>query len=109
MKLPKGIPTKIWLVALSGFIIFNLSYFRGLNNFENICYDFILNLRPALKGSSEVLLIEISDDTLNNLGKWPLPRDFHASLIDVLREAGARMIIFDVLFSEGTLYDEAFA
>ena len=30
-------------------------------------------------------MIEISDSTLKKLGKWPLPRDYHASLIDVLK------------------------
>jgi hypothetical protein len=52
-------------------------------------------------------LMEISDDTLKNLGKWPLPRDFHASLVSVLKESGCRMIVFDVLFSEPTVYDDA--
>jgi len=54
-------------------------------------------------------LIEISDDTLKNLGTWPLPRDFHASLLDVLREYGAKMVVFDIIFSEPTLYDGEFA
>jgi CHASE2 domain-containing sensor protein len=59
--------------------------------------------------SDEIVLIEISDDSLKNLGVWPLPRDFHAALVDVLRKKGARMVIFDILFSEPTLYDEVFS
>lgn len=59
--------------------------------------------------SREIALIEISDDTLKNLGLWPLPRDFHATMIDVLRECGVKMIVFDVLFTEPTLYDAEFS
>jgi serine phosphatase RsbU (regulator of sigma subunit) len=74
-----------------------------------ISYDVRLKLRPALKADQGIIIIEISDDTLNNLGKWPLPRDFHASLIDVLKEKGARMIILDLLFSEPTMFDDTLA
>lgn len=55
------------------------------------------------------MIIEISDDTLNNLGKWPLPRDFHASLINVLKEFGVKSIVFDILFSEPTEHDDVFS
>jgi len=59
--------------------------------------------------SDSIVLIEISDDTLKNLGNWPLPRDFHTSLLEVLKDAGAKAIIFDIIFSEPTKYDSDFA
>jgi CHASE2 domain-containing sensor protein len=65
-------------------------------------------LRPELDTREDIVIIEIADDTIKNLSAWPLPRDFHASLIDVLKESGAKAIAFDVLFSEPTLYDVAF-
>lgn len=69
----------------------------------------MFRLRPPLEVSQDIVVIEISDDTLKNLNSWPLPRDFHASLLDVLREYGARMAVFDVLFTEPTLHDEEFS
>ena len=90
-------------------LIFSLSHFRSLQSFELISYDFRLKLRPPLSVSNDILIIEISDDTLINLGKWPLPRDFHASLVDVLNSYGAKLIAFDVLFSEPTLNDGLFS
>jgi CHASE2 domain-containing sensor protein len=68
-----------------------------------------MRLRPPLAVSKDIAIIEIYDDTLRNLGKWPLPRDFHASLIKVLKEYQVRAIVFDILFSEPTLYDEVLA
>lgn len=106
MKLLNKIPFRFWVISIACLIIFLFSYFRIFNNYELISYDLRLNLRPPLKTSQDIIVIEISDDTLRNLGKWPLPRDFHASLINVLKEFKAKAIIFDILFSEPTLYDE---
>ncbi|MFH0877570.1 MAG: CHASE2 domain-containing protein [Candidatus Omnitrophota bacterium] len=107
MKFFKSLPLKSLLVVLACLVVFFVSYSRSLSNYELFTYDLRFRLRPAQETSSDVVIVEISDDSLKNLGTWPLPRDFHASLIDVLKGAGARMIIFDILFSEPTLYDEA--
>ncbi|MDP8229884.1 MAG: CHASE2 domain-containing protein [Candidatus Gorgyraea atricola] len=109
MKFLKKIPIKLWIVILGCIIISILSFARSLDNYELISYDLRFKLRPPLKASQDILIIEISDDTLKNLNAWPLPRDFHASMLDVLKEYDAKMVIFDVLFSEPTLYDDAFS
>lgn len=109
MRLLKKIPSKFWIILVGGILIYLLSYSRILNYYELITYDLRMKLRPAQKISPQVLIIEISDDTLKNLANWPLPRDFHASLVDVLKECGAKMIVFDLLFSEPTMYDAAFS
>ncbi len=99
----------LWIFSCLIFSILTFSYLRVFNNFELATYDLRFKIRPPLSVSSDIVLIEISDDTLKNLGKWPLPRDFHASLIRVLSEYQAREIVFDILFSEPTLYDEIFS
>jgi adenylate cyclase len=35
---------------------------------------------------------------------WPWPRDYHAKVVSYLVEAGARVIAFDMLFSEQSIY-----
>ncbi|MBU1147234.1 MAG: CHASE2 domain-containing protein [Candidatus Omnitrophica bacterium] len=109
MRSPKKIPVKFWVVLICCVIIVIVSYLRPFDSYELITYDLRFKLRPPLEASRDILIIEISDDTLNNLNAWPLPRDFHASLLDVLKRLGARMVVFDVLFSEPTLYDDVFA
>jgi adenylate cyclase len=37
---------------------------------------------------------------------WPWPRDFHAELVRYLSAAGARAIVFDLVFSERSLYTQ---
>ncbi|MFC1621317.1 CHASE2 domain-containing protein [Candidatus Omnitrophota bacterium] len=109
MKFLKKIPIKLWVVIVCCVIVSILSFTKPLDNYELISYDLRFKLRPPLKASQDILIIEISDDTLKNLSAWPLPRDFHASMLGVLKEYGAKMVIFDMLFSEPTLYDEAFS
>ncbi|MBM3248629.1 MAG: CHASE2 domain-containing protein [Candidatus Omnitrophica bacterium] len=105
----RGILTKIGLLLIFCLVILIFFLIKPFNNYELAFYDLRFKLRPALSMSEEIVLIEISDDTLKNLGTWPLPRDFHASLLDVLREYGAKMVVFDIIFSEPTLYDGEFA
>lgn len=103
------LPLRFWIALAAILLVSFLSFFRIFQNYELLSYDLRLKARAPLKPSEDIILIEIADDTLKNLGKWPLPRDFHASLVEVLKEYGARAIVFDILFSESTLYDEIFS
>jgi PAS domain S-box-containing protein len=42
----------------------------------------------------------IGDDSVEAFGRWPWSWGYHALLVDALRRAGARLVLFDVLFSE---------
>ncbi len=76
------------------------SYFKVFENFELATYDLRSYLRIPQPQNEDVAIIEISNDTLEAIGRWPLRRDWHAKIIDILSAYGARMIIFDILFSE---------
>jgi len=88
--------------------VLSVSYFRILDRFELVTLDFRYSLRSAFpqKVNPDITLIEIGEDTLGVLGVWPLPRDYHSSLIDVLNKFGTKMIVFDILFCEPTPWDD---
>jgi len=94
---------------LPAFLIFLVSLQRTFEAQELFFYDKCFQLRPPQKVSSDIAIIEIDDETLQHLGQWPFPRDFHASLVNILGELGAKTIIFDLIFSEPTEYDSTFA
>ena len=52
----------------------------------------------------DIALVTIDDTSIRKLeplvGRWPWPRLVHAALIDYLAQAGARVIAYDVLFTE---------
>ncbi|MGE5269928.1 MAG: CHASE2 domain-containing protein [Thiohalocapsa sp.] len=47
-----------------------------------------------------VLIVDVDEHSLKELGQWPWPRTVLAELVDRLREAGAAVIAFDELFAE---------
>jgi len=98
---------KLSVFAVFTVVITLLSTYRIFQNYELIFYDLRLQLRPLQKVSEDIAIIEIGDETLRLLGQWPLPRDFHASLVDILSEVGAKSIIIDFIFSEQIYNDES--
>lgn len=56
-----------------------------------------LNLDP--KPPKNILIVGIDAGSINKVGvPWPWPRQFHASLVDALIQAKAKLIIFDIIF-----------
>lgn len=52
------------------------------------------------KPSDKVAVIAIDNQSVENLGRWPWPRDIQARLIDRLTESGAKVITSSVLLTE---------
>ena len=105
----KKVPLK-YLGLILGFLVIIFFTLSGTFRSQELSlYDLRFKLRSPLKISPDILIIEISDETLTNLGTWPLPRDFHASLVDILKKFEAKVIVFDILFSEPSLYDGVFS
>lgn len=50
--------------------------------------------------ASDITIVAIDQRSLAELGAWPWPRSLHARLIDALHEAGAEVVLYDVLFVE---------
>ncbi|MCF7916651.1 MAG: CHASE2 domain-containing protein [Candidatus Omnitrophica bacterium] len=107
MKFLQKIPLKVYFFLLFLLLIVIFSLTNIFYNFDLSFYDLYFKLRPKPIVAKDIAIIEISDQTLNQLAAWPLPRDFHASLLEVLSEAGAEAVVFDIIFSEPTFYDQA--
>jgi adenylate cyclase len=68
------------------------------------------NLNRSIEQEGKVVIVAIDDRSLDQLGHFPSwPRSYHADLIDVLAEAEARIVVFDILFSEPAPGDEQLA
>ena len=76
-----------------------------IRNIELQTYDLRVaaTARPAGPADS-VVLIAIDDESIRRMeplvGRWPWPRLIHATVIDYLAAAGAKVIGYDVLFAE---------
>ena len=63
-------------------------------------YDGLLHLKPATEEDEKILLLNIDDVAIGNVGVWPWGRDVVANGILVMSEFDARSIMIDVEYSE---------
>ncbi|MCS7191406.1 MAG: adenylate/guanylate cyclase domain-containing protein [Armatimonadetes bacterium] len=94
-----------FLVAVLNFICFNLTPLCWIN--AKVTDDLLKHFR--IKQHESLVLVVIDDESLNRLGRFPFDRKVYAKLLDNLREAGAKVVVFDILFVEPTSSDKIFA
>lgn len=99
-KLSDRTTTAIWLLCIT----LVLTTTGALSRIDNVIYDTAQQNtdRPI---PSDIVLITIDEQSLSSMGRWPWSRRIHAQLIDQLHHAGAKVIGFDVMFSEPQIDD----
>ena len=70
---------------------------RGI---ETASLDLRFRLRGVRPPGPEVAIILIDDRSLERLGRWPLSRALFARALEVLDQARAKVVAFDLLFTE---------
>lgn len=93
-------PLRRFILLTAVLLILSGSYFRILENSELDTLDMRFRLRKNISVSDKIAIIEIGDDTIAQLGRFPFDRSYYAILIKALSEYGARAIMFDIFFSE---------
>jgi len=67
---------------------------------------------PA-QADSNLVLLAIDESSLEAFGRWPWPRDRYGYVVRYLKQAGARAVVFDVMFFEpdenAEEFDQSFA
>ena len=86
------------LVVGCTMIAFSNSTF--LRRFELAGLDILFRLRGEQAYSENICIIEIQDEDIIKVGRWPWDRTWHAALVRALDTMGAKQVYFDMLFSE---------
>ncbi|WP_354700962.1 hypothetical protein DSM112329_01256 [Paraconexibacter sp. AEG42_29] len=69
---------------------------------ERSSVDARLRLAGLAQAPDDIVIVAIDARSLDKLNRFPLPRRFHAQVIDRLRRAGARAIAYDVQFTDAS-------
>ena len=90
------------IVFFAGVLAVLLSNISQFENFELKTYDARFALRGHLETEQDnIVVVAVDDQTFMGLQrKWPFPRALFAKAILNLYEAGARLIVLDVEFTE---------
>ncbi|MGD8367915.1 MAG: serine/threonine-protein kinase [Desulfobacterales bacterium] len=76
---------------------FRLAFF---DNLELKRYDLMMSLRGAPEAPSDIVMVDIDDDSIDKLGRWPWPRSLIARGIDAIDAGGPKVIGLNFVFSE---------
>ena len=89
-------------LALTGFVIFlQVQDFSGFRQLNEAAFDRLQRIKPRqIDPSVPVMVVDIDEASLRELGQWPWPRTEMAELVQRLTQLGALSIAFDVVFAE---------
>ena len=91
---------KIILGLIASTIILFTFIYEDFDKFELVTLDQRFKLRPARPVDENIVLIEMADDSINAIGRWPWPREWHATILSILKKYEAEQVIFDIIFDE---------
>ncbi len=95
----------VWDVAvgaLAAAIVFAAFFvhWSPLESMELKMYDVRAKLRTAKPATNDIVIVAVDEASLQQLGAWPWPRSYVATLVDRLSEAGAKVIALDLLYKD---------
>lgn len=101
-----------WVGFLAGVLGVCIGLTQSWRAIELKLFDKLVVATAPNSADLPVTIIGIDEESLAQIQKqWPWPRSLHAQILDRLREAGAAVVAFDVVFSEPSqpAEDAAFA
>ncbi len=96
----KVLYNKLLIGFIASAIIVLAFFFNIFEKFELVTLDQRFRFRPRRPTEENIVLIEMAEDSIEAIGRWPWSREWHATLLTILKRAGAKLILFDVIFDE---------
>jgi len=88
------------IVLLIFLVLIKIQDSNFVRKIENISYDTYQSLFIEKSTFDEVVIIDIDEKSIGEIGQFPWRRDIFANLIQKLNQYGVSVITFDVFFSE---------
>ena len=77
-------------VAACSFLIFT--------SLDNKIADLFQRALPPTNESDNVIMVNIDDSSVNEIGTWPFSRTVYSDMLISLKEFGAHSVVFDLSF-----------
>jgi len=86
-------------VALAMFaLVFAFSFSRPYEHLELTLYDIRFRIKPSTPQWEHLTFVDMEDNSIEQIGKFPWPRNVYTRGLDVMRSAGSRLTAFDIEF-----------
>jgi adenylate cyclase len=112
VKSGRKIAALFWITLLIPSIVIALERLGLLEKLENVSYDNRVRVLSALSRPSDDIIVILLDEPSiawaqkNRSWGFPWPRDAFGEITDYMRLSNASALIFDVIFSEPSLYSK---
>lgn len=93
--------THIFLLIflLVGALLFSGSSSDTRKKFQYMVFDKYNHIYKR-EPTDQVVIVDLDENSLRQIGQWPWPRDVIAELITELNNLGAKVVAFDMVFAE---------
>jgi adenylate cyclase len=95
-----GVARAVCIVLLFALVPLRLLDPRPLEEVRLRAFDLFQVLRPREQTAMPVVIVDIDEASLKDVGQWPWPRTVVADLVTRCTQLGAVAIGFDVIFAE---------
>ncbi|MBQ7752565.1 MAG: CHASE2 domain-containing protein [Treponema sp.] len=86
-----------FFVVLGSVIVCTLLWLSGsFRKIDYKLYDFLLPFTKEIKSDDSLLLVEIDDFAIEQVGDWPWTRDIMGNALLRMKELGAERVVFDI-------------
>jgi len=93
-------PFRIALLIGAGVAVAVLLLSPFLGDLERVAMDWMMRLSTPPEPDSRIVLCDIDEASLDQIGGWPWPRRQVAALVTALAQEGAAVIVLDITFAE---------
>ena len=89
-------------LLLAGVAWLAIQFFAGnaLEGFQERSGDFAWRLSADTRDERRLIVVDINEQSLREIGPWPWPRATQAKLVDTIASLGVRQQIFDIVFTD---------
>lgn len=94
-------PAMYWGIGITlFFLIIAYAHIDFLEILERKLYDVRMGLRGGTEDSDKIVIVDIDNDSIEKIGRWPWPRFRIAAGIKKISDAGAKVIGLNIIYSE---------
>ena len=88
--------TDLILLLTLSLLFFGLGIVGLLNKQDYKLYDLLLKLKKSPPENEQILLVDIDNISISEIGEWPWSRDIIADALFRMKEFGAKAVTFDI-------------
>lgn len=104
-----GVAALSLLVALISWAVLSVAQPTWLGAAQELSTDWAWRLLAKSQDERRVILVDIDERSLQEIGPWPWPRETQAKLLDKLAEQGVSLQALDIVFTAGQAGDDVLA